>query len=158
MALGLMYLSSTSLDFAVQKAARSIMTGAVQSGQIGAAQYQTTTFCPSLLTFFDCTKVIINVKVERQSAQTAATTGYSDLVNSSQTALLLTAYTTPGSATFCTGQAGDYVYIQVIYPLPAAVGFLSPSSSLATVNGRPAFLLNSTLAFKNEQISANSGC
>ena len=158
MVLGLTFFLSTTLDFAVQKAARSMMTGAIQSGQISASQYKSTLFCPMLTGAFNCSNVIINVKVERTAATSATTTGYSDLVDSNQTGLLLTAYTSPGSAQFCTGQPGDYIYIQVLYPLPAYIMFLSPAGSVATLNGRPAFLLDSTLAFRNEQFGGNSGC
>ncbi len=139
MGVGVVFFFSTTLDYAVQKAARSMMTGVIQSGQISASQYQTTVFCPMLLAAFDCNKVIINVKVERTAAQAATTTGYSDLTNAAQTALLTTAYTVPGSAQFCTGQPGDYVYIQVLYPMAPLLTFLSPAGSVATLNGQPAF-------------------
>jgi Flp pilus assembly protein TadG len=158
MAVGIVFFFSTTLDFAVQKASRSMMTGAIKSGQMSATQYRTGVFCPMLLAAFDCNNIIINVKVERTAAQAATNTGYTDLVNSNQTALLVTAYTNSGSAQFCTGQPGDYVYIQVLYPLPALTTFLSPAGSVATVNGQPAFLLDSTLAFRNEQFGVNTGC
>lgn len=159
LSMGVVFFLNVSLDRAVGKAARSMLTGAIRSNQISASQYKSTVFCPMLPSSFDCSKVIINVFVERPAAQTATTNGYADLANANLTALLTTAYTDTTSAKFCTGSPGDYVYLQVLYPLPALVSFLSPTGSVATVNGAPAFLLDSTSAFRNEQFpSGSSGC
>ena len=159
MSVGMVFYMTESLDYAVEKAARSMLTGTIQSSQISASQYQTTLFCPMLPATFDCTKVIINVLVERRAASAATTTGYNDRANATTTALLTTAYTQPGTASFCTGQPGDYVYIQVLYPLSPLFTFVSPTGSVASLNGNPAYLLDSTMAFRNEQFpSTSTGC
>ncbi len=59
---------------------------------------------------------------------------------------------TPGSGQFTLGTQGQYQYLQVIYPVTFLPSFLtSLIATQATYQGKPAYLIISTAAFRVEQ-------
>ena len=143
----LMFLNQ-SLDYATSKAARQIMTGVVQTGAMTQASFRTSVVCSYLSAAFKCDDVIVNVQTVKNAAQPS---GYYTLVKSDQTGLLIPALSN-GSTQFDLGVQGSYVYLQVMYPLTQLPTlFTNLFSPGITYNGNAAYLLVSTIAFRNEQ-------
>lgn len=144
----LMMFLSQSLDYATAKAARQIMTGAVQTGALTQSAFRTNVVCAYLPAAFKCSDVIVNVQTVTEASQPG---GYYALVNAGQTGLIIPTLSN-ASTQFDLGVQGSYVYLQVMYPLtqlPAVfVNIFSPN---VTYNGNSAYVLVSTMAFRNEQ-------
>ncbi len=76
---------------------------------------------------------------------------YYTYVNSDQSGLKIPPLT-PGSGQFTLGTQGQYQYLQVIYPVTFLPSFLtSLIATQATYQGKPAYLIISTAAFRVEQ-------
>ena len=153
--VGFMLFCSSSLDFATQKAARQIMVGTVQSGNLSASQFRTTVVCPLLPSpMFDCTKVVVNLTTIAASAEPTA---YYDFVNPDNSGLIVPPLDNTKTS-FCPGTGGGFQVLQVLYPLPVYLSLFSSSSHV--VNNQ--FILVSSATFKNEPFqggsSAPAGC
>ena len=143
----LMFLNQ-SLDFATAKAARQIMTGAVQTGAMSKDNFRAKVVCSYLSLAFDCNNVIVNVQTVTNSAQP---NGYYSLVKSDQTGLIMPSLSN-GSTQFDLGVQGSYVYLQVMYPMTQVPALFANIFSPGTMyNGVPAYTIVSTIAFRNEQ-------
>ncbi|SEP48798.1 TadE-like protein [Methylobacterium sp. ap11] len=135
------------LDFATEQATRQII--------VGKAQTQTTpptlagftqSLCAQLPAAMSCSDVIVNLYVVPK----ATAPGYYAYVKSDQSGLTLPALT-PGSGQFTLGSQGDYQYLQVIYPITFLPSFMTAWLDASTMyNGKPAYLIISTAAFRVE--------
>ncbi len=135
-----------ALDYATNKAARQIMIGSVQTSGMSQSGFQTLV-CSYLPGTFSCSNVIVNVQTTSEAAQPG---GYYPFVNASQTGLLIPSLSN-GSAQFTPGAQGNYVYVQVVYPITFIPALLAPYLGGATYQGASAYLTVSTAAFRNEQ-------
>lgn len=142
--ISLYFYYSATLSHAANTAARKIMTGAVSATpNLTAALFRTKYLCPLLPPTVDCSSVITNIF-------TIPATG--------------TFYGLPEPVmdntrtSFCIGKAGDYVMIQVFYPMPV-LGIRSMLPGSTEVNGKPSDYINANVVFTNEPYASSySGC
>lgn len=156
--IGMYFFCSEQLQAAVQSASRNIMTGTAQTaGVTTASAFASQYLCKNsnFPSYFDCTKLIIDVRTAANFSSTDATKDF---------------YKT--TTTFCPGQPGQIVIVRVIYPLPAIVPIPVVGSGgvlqMATVSDVPnnaglKNLLLGTAVFQNEpagstSYSSPSGC
>lgn len=148
LSVGVLLYLSQALDRATDIAARQIMTGAVQKQSLSQTSFRTSVVCPALPAVFNCDNVIVNVQTVTKAAQPS---GYYAFVNGTQTALIMPALSN-STAQFSLGNQGDYVYLQIVYPLVFLPNFIINAMGITTTfNGSPAYLSVSTSAFRNEQ-------
>ncbi|MDR3461643.1 MAG: pilus assembly protein [Beijerinckiaceae bacterium] len=162
MSIGYMIFMNQALDYATQKAARQIRTGQVQTDAITTqSAFATQIVCPLLPSFFTCSNVIVN---SQNLGTLASITNdgvypyeYNQFINTPQTGL-----TVPGlsnaSTTFCTGNGSSFIFLQILYPVPFFLSFLSSSTIATTYNGTQVYLIMSTATFLNEPFSVNGNC
>ncbi|MEI9984630.1 MAG: TadE/TadG family type IV pilus assembly protein [Aliidongia sp.] len=123
--LGLWYYYSLSLDLAIYRAGREVMTGALQ-GTAGAttmttAQFTNNILCPALPSFMPCsnTNPVVNMAVVTDFNKLTSTQQY-PIPNSGSPPLQYTQTTiNPLSAGMCSPAQGSIVYIQAIYQMPS---------------------------------------
>jgi Flp pilus assembly protein TadG len=162
MSIGYMIFMNQALDYATQKAAREIRTGQVQSAGITtAASFASQTVCPLLPSIFQCSNVIVNSQT-LGSFDSITSDGvypyeYNQFINSSKTGLIYPT-TSNSSNTFCTGSGSTFVFLQILYPVPFFLSFLSSSTIAATYNGQKVYLIMSTATFLNEPFPAAGNC
>lgn len=138
---------NVQLDYAVQKSARQVMIGSVQTKAITKSQFRTNYVCATLPVVMSCNDVIVNLQTVTESTQPK---GYYQFVNANTTAINVPQLSN-ASTTFSPGAQNDYEYLQVIYPVTYLPRFMNNIiSGGAVYNGSPAFLLISTIAFRNE--------
>ncbi|MCX8252479.1 MAG: pilus assembly protein [Beijerinckiaceae bacterium] len=135
-----------ALDYATSKASRQIMVGAVQKSNVSQASFQSLV-CSFLPRAFNCSNVIVNVQTATEAAQPG---GYYSYVTANQSGLIIPALSN-SSAQFSPGTAGSYEYVQVIYPITFIPSLISQFLGGATYQGSAAYLVVSTVAFRNEQ-------
>ncbi len=150
-ALGLVTWCHSTLDYATQRAARQIMTGALQSANTTSDQFKTNILCSYLpKAVFDCSKIVVNLAVVNETVEP---TGWYTYVNTQQTALKSPDLTNNKNNNFCFGGGNTYQVLQVAYPLPIFSRFIATSSALASGYS----LIMSTAAFKNEPFQGGGG-
>ena len=155
MQIGVYFYTLASLDHATNGAARQIMTGAVSSAGLTAAQFRTQILCPLLPGSMSCSSIVTNIQNVPEAISPA---GFYTFVNANATAII--APTMDNNVTsFCPGNAGSYLYIQVYYAMPV----ISPIwYAVASVNwnGSTVHFVSAASAFKNEpfQSSSQPGC
>lgn len=150
-ALGVVTWCHSVLDFATQKAARQIMTGALQSANTTPSQFKTNVLCAYLpKAVFDCSKLVVNLAVVTESDEP---TGWYNYVNSEQTALKSPDAVNNANNGFCFGSGNSYQVLQVAYPYPILSRYIATSSALASGYS----LITSTVAFKNEPFQGGGG-
>lgn len=138
-----------TLNVAVQQAARSVQTGAVQgvSGETSAT-FATAAVCPVLGSALTCSQVVVGV------APVATDSTY--YTNTSTLTLAAAA----GGA-ICTGVGGRMMLIQAWYLGPTIVGMLIPSFA-TTYNGAVYHITSASAGFVNEYFaggqSSGTGC
>lgn len=148
MMLGLILYLGQALDRATAVASRQIMIGAVQKAGLGQSGFRTSYLCPALPAAMNCNDVIVNVK---NLAKAPVANLYYSLLNSAQTGVAIPPLSN-GSASFDPGIQGDYIYVEVIYPVTFLPSFMSSIvGTSASYNGTPAYLAVSTATFRNEQ-------
>lgn len=149
--------NSSRLDSATQAAARKILTGKVQNGGMTAAQFQTNLLCPLLPAAMPCGNVIVNLQAFSGASYPG---GYDNFVNSAQTAITMPPLNNTQTS-FCPGDSGQYVYLQVIYAMPL-LGTVWPLATTTTFQGNTVALVSAAAAFKDEpyqsSYTAPSGC
>ena len=142
-AIGFMAWCHSTLDYATQKAARQIMTGAAQASNINAANFRTQTLCPYLPQgVFDCNNLVVNLKIVAESNEPTAWTNYvkSDFSG------MITPPLDNAQNSFCMGAGNTYQVLEVLYPLPWYLGVLVSNPQVV----QNQFIVMSTAAFKNE--------
>ena len=148
MLAGLILYMNQTLDYATSKAARQIMTGAVQKAGINQSDFRTQIVCSYLPTVMNCDDVIVNVQTLVEAAQPG---GYYSFVQRNQQGLIIPPLSN-GGAKYDVGVQSSYEYVQVIYPITFLPGLIASLLSRgATYNGVPAYIAVSTAAFRNEQ-------
>ena len=150
MVVALIEYQSEALDYAVEKAARQIMTGQAQKQAVGQSAFRTQMLCPYLPAAMNCSNVIISVQTVTPGAQPS---GYYTLVNTTATQLVLPTMTVDAGP-YSLGIQYSYEYLIVVYPVTFIPSFFARIlGGGTTYMGLPAYLLVSTVAFKNEPYS-----
>ncbi len=163
--VGLYFFNSTSLYYATEKATRQIMTGAVASQGLTAAQFRANVLCPLLPANMACANVITNIQVVPDASNGASY--WYNLTNYTVSASSPVGYTVTqlnqptmdnNSTSFCIGSAGSIVATQVYYAMPVlAIAQMLPGAS--TFNGQSVIFLSATSVFKNEPFATSyTGC
>ena len=140
------------LNFATAKAARQIMIGAVQSGNLTADQFRTQQICPNLPSFVVCTDVAVNM--QKFPSATGSQSIYYNFVNSTSSGLKYPSLNNSNN-TYCNGGSGEFVVLQVMYPL-SYFSSLYPSSVTVTNQATGTILLMATATFKNEPTASTN--
>lgn len=151
LSVGYMLFMAQTLDFATQKSARQLRTGAVQAASLTQTQFRTKTICPLLPTMFNCDNVIVNLQAVPYG--TNHPYEYYAFVNSDQSGLIVPTLSN-ASTSYCPGQAGGYVYLQVLYPVNFFLSLLSSSAIATTYGGKKVYLIMSTATVLNEPFTA----
>lgn len=122
------HVESELLSGAVSKAARSMLTGVLQTsgGVTNSSEFVNRYLCPAngpriIPTSFDCTKLVVDVRTVAAMTDAQLT---NDIYKSQSTQ-------------FCPGRPGDYVVMRVTYPLPAILPLNLFSASAGTVSDVP---------------------
>jgi Flp pilus assembly protein TadG len=151
--IGLYFYLSTSLYYATAKAARQIMTGAVLSQSLNAAEFRNNVLCPLLPGSMSCNNIITNVQVVPPGANGAS---WAALTNN-MTGLISPAMNN-AQTSFCIGAGGSLVAMQVYYAMPV-LGISQMLPNASSFNGQSVIFISATAAWKNEPFStANAGC
>ena len=145
------------LDLATQVAARKIMVGSVQTQyqSLTADQFKAAYICPNLPSIFTCDQVVVNATMFDESTATGA--GFYTFVSGSPLAVRVV--TT--EQTFCLGNGGNYVYLQVAYPVAKLttginiMALLSGAQSSGYLVSSAAFVNE---PFPNAQLVIPAGC
>lgn len=156
LAVGFNYFMIAALDHATVSAARAVATGAVSTAGMSASTFQQQVVCPRLPSVFTCSNVFVNMQVVAGGNSPSSFYSY---VNSAQSGLIVPPLDS-SKDTFCPGAGSQYVVLQVVYPAPVLVSFLSPSAP-TTFNGQRVNVLMSSTTFKSEPYSgaqAYKGC
>jgi Flp pilus assembly protein TadG len=144
----ILYINQT-LDYATGKVSRQIMLGSAQTSALTRAGFKAS-LCSYLPSALNCEDLIINLYIVPPGSSPSA---YYNYVTSDRSGLMIPSLS--GSAgQFNLGAAGQYQYLQVIYPIrfmPRV--FAQMLSGAATYQGQSAYLAISTAAFRNEQYS-----
>ena len=145
--VGLLLKCRNDLDLVTQLAARNVMVGSVQSQyqNLTADQFKYSYICPNLPAMFTCDQVIVNATMFDES--TAAGAGFYTFVSGNP--LAVNVATT--EQTFCMGNGGNYVYLQVAYPA-AQLGTGINLAALLPGTQLNGYLVSSA-AFRNEPFS-----
>ena len=135
------------LDFATEQASRQVIVGKAQQQATPPTLADfTQARCGTLPAAMSCSDVIVNLYVVPK----ATAPGYYAYVKADQSGLALPALT-PGSGQFTLGSQGDYQSLQVIYPVTFLPSFMTAWLDASTMyNGKPAYLIISTAAFRVE--------
>lgn len=152
MQAGLYFYTSASLEFATGKAVRQIMTGAVSSQGLTAAQFRSNILCPYLPSTMPCANVITNINTV---AEDVSPNGFYQFVNASQSAVNQPTMNNTQTS-FCIGSTSSVVYAQVFFAMP----LISPiwrAIATGSWNGSPAYFVPSASAFKNEPFQGSTG-
>jgi Flp pilus assembly protein TadG len=155
MQIGVYFYTLASLDHATNFAARQVMTGAVSSGGLTAAQFRTQILCPLLPGSMSCSNIVTNIQNVPEAVSPA---GFYTYVNANATAII--SPTMDNNLTsFCPGNAGSYLYIQVYYAMPVISPIWYAVASVSW-NGNTVHFVSAASAFKNEpfQSSSQPGC
>jgi Flp pilus assembly protein TadG len=156
MQAGMFFYTSASLEMATTKAVRQIMTGAVSSQGLTAAQFRTNLLCPLLPAVMSCSNIVTNI---RTVSEDVAPNGFYAFVNANQSAVVAPAMDNTQTS-FCPGSTGSVVYAQIYYAMPV----FSPTWRAfgATLwNGLTVHFVTSAAAFKNEPfqgVSQSGNC
>jgi len=131
--VGYTYYQLSALDRAAHEGARALMTGIVQQNGLSASQFTQSYICPYLPAPMSCANVTVNVSVALTHAQpypaapptpaVSPSTYWSTYVNAAGTGLAAL------SAKFCPGFAGDFIVLEVSYPVPLFSRILNPSGA-----------------------------
>ncbi|MGH6838576.1 MAG: TadE/TadG family type IV pilus assembly protein [Methylocella sp.] len=142
---GLFVYESGMLNHATQAAARQVMVGGVQNQNLTAAQFSKNYLCSLLPVTIPCGNVIVNLQTLSEAAYPG---GFYNFVNGAQTALIIPPLDN-SQTSFCPGGSGQYVYLEVIYPMPLIGPAWLPTAK-TTYQGKTVQLVVATAAFKNE--------
>jgi Flp pilus assembly protein TadG len=156
MQAGLYFYTSASLERATGKAVRQIMTGAVASQGLSAAQFRTTVLCPLLPAAMSCANVVTNINTVSEDV---APNGFYSFVNTTQSAIVPPTMDNTQTS-FCAGSTSSVIYAQIYYAMPV----ISPvwrAIAATNWNGRSVTFVTSAAAFKNEPFQGTTqpaGC
>jgi len=142
--MGLYLKCRTDLDLVTQAGARQIMVGKTQStySSLTADQFKMNYLCPNLPSIISCSKLVVNATMF--DASTTSGAGFYTFVSGNPLALKVLR----NQQTFCLGNGGSYVYLQVAYPMSQLAAGLSILALLG--GGTQDRYLVSSAAFRNE--------
>ncbi len=143
---GLMFFANQALESATQNAARAILTGQAQTGQLPScgsctpAQQFKNYVCPTasaISSLFDCSRLYVDVRSYSSSFASVTLSNHTDTAcNFDATAMQ-----------YNPGGTGQVTVVQVYYQWPLFVTGLGYNIGCGTTNKR---LLVATAAFQNE--------
>ena len=142
MVVALVLFVNQRLDYATSQAARQVMTGTAKIASTDQATFKTA-LCNRLPAVMSCGNVVVNLYI----VPTPAAGGYYTFIKSDRTGLLVPDQS-GGTSQYNLGNAGDYQYLQVIYPIPVLP---SAFASMLGNQGSKSYLAVSTAAFRNEK-------
>ncbi|HTC04717.1 MAG TPA: TadE/TadG family type IV pilus assembly protein [Xanthobacteraceae bacterium] len=141
----LVFFASRVLDEVTEEAARNLMTGQAQQGNVTQANFLNNYVCGGSNTsalvsaLFTCSKIMVNVQ------------NYPDFASANVSSPTLTFNPTNGNVTntwsYNTGNPGDVLVIEVIYEWPIVLGPLGMNLSNLSDGNRE---LVSVAVFKSE--------
>ena len=143
--VGYTFFMMSALDYAANKSARAVMTGAVSTAGMSASTFRTSVVCPKLPANFSCADIFVNVSLVPAGTNP---TGYYSYVNTGKSALIVPALNATANK-FCPGSGGQYVVVQILYPV-SYFTMLFAGHSPTIYNGRQVNVLMSTATFKAE--------
>lgn len=145
--VGLLLKCRNDLDLVTQGAARKVMVGSVQSQYqaLSADQFKYSYICPNLPAIFSCDQVVVNATMFDES--TVAGAGFYTFVSGNPLAVKVA----KTEQTFCMGNGGNFVYLQVAYPT-AKLGTGFNLAALLSGTQSNGYLVSSA-AFRNEPFS-----
>jgi Flp pilus assembly protein TadG len=132
--VGVVFFAQQVLQTATNQAARLIMTGQAQTGNMTAAQFQQT-ICTDATSLFNCSGIFVNV-------QTFSTFSGVSMTNPVQNGTF-----SNSNLQYTPGGSGDIVVAQVFYQWPVYLGPLG--FNISNLNNNK-LLLVGTAAFRNE--------
>ena len=150
--LGYTMILKQGLDYATSQVAEQIATGQVQALQLDQGHFISNIVCSKLPSSLSCSNVVVNVQ-NVLSATNAYPSEYYGFVNAALTALIAPP-TSNSQATYCIGNAGGYVYLQIMYPIPVILSILPGSPGMTSYNGQMVYMVTSTATFLNEPFIA----
>jgi Flp pilus assembly protein TadG len=160
LSIGYMIFMNQTLDYATQKAARQIRTGQAQSAAItSSAAFAARAVCPFLPTMFNCNNVIVYTHDWPSNVSSSGSypyNVYTPFIDGSNTGLVVPPLST--NNTFCPGGGSQYVFLEILYPVPFFMSFLSSSTIATTYNGQKYYMITSTAVFLNEPFSTTAAC
>lgn len=112
--VALYHYSVQSLDLAVRKAGRAIMTGSVATSVTTVAAFKANHLCPSLATFvaIPCAELTVNAYRVGSVSNAADKSGIYAFIDA-QTKSLKAPQSDPAKQSFCLGGPGDFIYLDV---------------------------------------------
>jgi Flp pilus assembly protein TadG len=134
MQTGIVFLAQQVLQTATTQAARLVLTGQAQSGNLSAAQFKQAV-CTAATSLFSCGGIYVNVQKFSSFSSIALTNPVSN-----------GAFSSAGMG-YNPGGAGDIVVVQVFYQWPVLPGPLGFTLANTGSNTR---VLTATAAFRNE--------
>jgi Flp pilus assembly protein TadG len=150
--LGYTMILKQGLDYATGQVAEQIATGQVQSAQLNQANFIATIVCAKLPSIFTCGNVIVNVQ-NVPTSDASFPNEYYGFVNPAVTALIPPP-SSNANASYCIGNAQNYVYLQIFYPIPSLFSLLPGSPGMTSYNGQMVYMVTSTATFLNEPFVA----
>jgi len=110
--IGIIFVAQNELETAVEKSARTLLTGKVQQNNVNQSTF-VSTVCSNLPALFSCSGVMVDL-------QTASS------FDSADTSTPVLTYDQNGNVTnnwqFQTGGAGAIMVMRVLYQFPVAIG------------------------------------
>lgn len=147
MEAGLNYYSEASLETALRKASRSIMTGKAQERAMSAADFKSDV-CAALPFLMKCENVTLDVR-------TIEAKNISSLFGTTKEGLIGDVKVLAGNANvFCIGVGGSYVVVRAMYVLPTFFSFATTKA--ATIDGNHVYIVEAAGIFRNEPFSNGS--
>jgi Flp pilus assembly protein TadG len=156
MSIGYIMVMQQTLDFATQKAARMIATGQVQAASVTQASFITSDICSNLPSMFTCANVLVNIQPVPINDGNYPNE-YQGFLNSNGTGLAVPTTLANSALSYCPGNAGGYVYLQVLYPVTVPGYLFSNILNNATYNSAGVRLISATATFLNEPFVAPVG-
>jgi Flp pilus assembly protein TadG len=141
--LGMMFMTSTTIEAATETAARQIRTGQLQAGPNNSASGFKTLICNSMswISTSDC---MARMSVDVQT--------YTSLSAMAVNPPIVAGAIAPGQLTFNPGTSCSMELVQVFYPYALLTPLLEPG--LPNLNGDQR-LLTTAIVFRNEDWQAN---
>ena len=152
--VGLYFFSQQSLDYATRLAARQVMTGNVQAKSLTADQLRSSIICPALSINISCNNITVAINVVPKVSNSTSGTGIYAYINKAVPSLKAPNLDI-NKGVFCTGNPGDYIYIDVAYNFS---GFLDLMPIIAgPLISRDIMILRSTAFIANEPFQSAAG-
>ncbi len=147
--IGLVTYLTQVVDTATAQAGRQILNGSIRTQATSATlESLKKNICNQLPVTLSCDDLIVNLYVVPEEREPS---GYFRFVDSTRSGLAVPSLD-PGAGTFDLGDGGKYQYLQVIYPItflpPLVASWMSGGT---TYKGKPAYLVVSGAAFRNER-------